>query len=233
MNTEQDLAPRMGGAPAAPCLDAATEQIRNGYVAGVTLRTMVNPDAPIEVLISNKLATRIGQLLLEYVQQQQRQQAKEQVQAAKQAQRPAPVLNVYRPARRVPKEAPTGVIQFEFTLDTDETLHDWLHPLKGCFYLHGVRQELATGIYLPSGYWRDSEQCVRKPLAREKCHLAFTEERIKRANAGLATLQSRVKVAYLSLPEDQRTAENVHRWLSGKTVPATSPTPASTYQRVA
>ncbi|OUJ68973.1 hypothetical protein, partial [Hymenobacter crusticola] len=195
MTTTTHSVASVEAASAEPTLDFATEQIRNGFLAGVTLRTMVNPDTPCEILVPIRLATRIGQLLLDHVEQTQRQQEREQSRVAKEPQPSAVAPIDYRPARRTEKKTPTGAIRFEFTLDTRETLHDWLHPLRGAFYLRGVRQELAMAIYLPKGYWSTQEQRARKPADREKRQLAFTEERIQRVNAHLATLKSRVQVA--------------------------------------
>ncbi|OUJ64388.1 hypothetical protein, partial [Hymenobacter crusticola] len=110
---------------------------------------MVNPDTPREILVPIKLATRIGQILLDYVEQTQRQQERGQGRVAREPQPAAAASFDYRPARRTEKKTPTGAIRFEFTLDTRETLHDWLHPLRGAFYLKGIRQELAMDIYLP------------------------------------------------------------------------------------
>jgi len=233
MTTTTHAVASLEAASAEPTLDFATEQIRNGYLAGVTLRTMVNADTPVEILVPNKLAVRIGELLLAYTAQLQRQQEQERLRLAKEQKRSGPVPSSYRPARRLGKKARTGAIRFEFTLDTDETLHGWLHPLRAAFYLGQVRQELTTDIYLPLGYWREMEQCVRKPLTKEKRHLAFTDERIKRANAQLATLQSRVKVAYLILPEAHRTMENICRWLAGEPVPVPATATTSTHQNAA
>ena len=220
MNAQPHSVASVEAIPAEPTLDFATEQICSGRLAGVTLRTVVNAEDPREVLIPLKLATRIGQLLLAYTERVQRQQQKEDARRAKLGLAPAPE-RLYRPARRTQKKTPTGAIRFVFELPPT-TEHEWLYPLQGAFILNGVRQELTTAICLPPHYWSPVDQRVRKPKQLAHHHLAFTQERIQRANAQLATLQSRVKVAYLSLPEDQRTAQNVHRLLTSSTVCSSS-----------
>jgi len=226
MNKPHDLAPLMGVAPAAPSLDFATEQIRNGYLAGVTLRTIANPDEPCEVLVSIKLATRIAQLLLDYTLQTQRQQERQRQHLLAQA---TGQPSSYRPARRTAKKTSTSAIRFEFELNLPCTVQDRLHPLQVYYILDGVRQSMPSVICIPEHYWSPKYQQVRRPKKQSRRHPGFDPERIKRANAQLATLQSRVKVAYLALPEDQRTAENVHRWLTSQM----ASTPASAHQHAA
>lgn len=212
MSTQPYSVASWEAAPAEPTLDFALQQIRNGYMAGVTLRTIANPDEPCEILVPIKLATRIGQLLLDYTLQVQRQQEKQRTKQAKQANaRP----RLHRPARKTPKKTNTSAIRFEFELNTTCTVHEWLHPLHVYYILNGVRHTLPSVVCVPQGYWSAVDRRVRKPRQPERRQLAFTDERIKRANAQLVTLQSRVKVAYLSLPEDQRTADNVQRLLTG------------------